>query len=139
MQNRREQMTKNRTISTKDLVSPNASPAGGQDDSSPVDFYAKRYLALCAKLNEISEHSREACREWPDGQLDRCNQPAVFILWGKLFPPEALGPRCEDHAAQYTRTDLHTIEQSAIFDLRPLRVRDVSECRPTKTTSEVSR
>lgn len=27
-------------------------------------------------------------------------RPAEFILWGKLLPPEALGPRCYDHAAR---------------------------------------
>lgn len=40
----------------------------------------------------------EVCRNWvakpPYGNEDRCGKPALFIVWGKLFPLECLGPRC---------------------------------------------
>lgn len=44
---------------------------------------------------------REYCREWPMDAIHRCDQPAVAIIWGKLYPPEALGPRCEEHIAKH--------------------------------------
>lgn len=38
-----------------------------------------------------------ACRrEFPERSYERCGKPAEFIVWGKLFPKEALGPRCRD-------------------------------------------
>lgn len=45
----------------------------------------------------------EWCREdlGPEANYNRCGAPAEFILWGKLLPPEALGPRCYDHAAAH--------------------------------------
>lgn len=67
----------------------------------------------------------ETCREWMDAPtFDRCNQPAEAILWGKLFPAEALGPRCRSHAERYLgRATLPEAirEGWAIFDLRGLR------------------
>ena len=42
----------------------------------------------------------ESCREWPENG-ERCGAPATAILWGKLFDPEALGPRCEEHASKW--------------------------------------
>lgn len=30
----------------------------------------------------------------------RCGKPAQYIVWGKLFPKEALGPRCYECAAE---------------------------------------
>jgi hypothetical protein len=48
--------------------------------------------------------------------------PAEFILWGKLLPPEALGPKCYDHAVKYLGHSVATrTEQYAVVDLRPLR------------------
>lgn len=37
-------------------------------------------------------------RSGPTGEW--CGKPAEFIVWGKLFPPDALGPRCYDCAAE---------------------------------------
>lgn len=38
-----------------------------------------------------------ACRrEFPERSYERCGKPAKYIVWGKLFPKEALGPRCRD-------------------------------------------
>lgn len=40
----------------------------------------------------------EVCRnwieKWPHGNVDRCGKPALYIVWGRLFDPEMLGPRC---------------------------------------------
>ena len=41
---------------------------------------------------------RESCRNWIEAKNDRCGKPARYIVWGKLFDPEYLGPRCEDCA-----------------------------------------
>ena len=40
----------------------------------------------------------EHCRNWIGEE--RCGKPAEFIVWGKLFPLDALGPRCYDCAAE---------------------------------------
>jgi hypothetical protein len=72
-----------------------------------------------------AEALRETCREWPDGADDRCNAPAEFILWGKLFPPEALGPRCYDHAVEHTGHNMPArVDQWAVFDLRARAARE---------------
>jgi hypothetical protein len=42
----------------------------------------------------------EFCRHRNDDDGKLCGQPAKMIVWGKLFPPDALGPRCYDHAAE---------------------------------------
>ena len=65
---------------------------------------------------------RESCREWVDEIANKCNRPAVVILWGKLFPAEALGPRCPEHAEKHLgRYYVDAIrEHWAIFDLRNL-------------------
>lgn len=71
----------------------------------------------------------EQCREiLPDDEQrwgaggDRCQERAEFILWGKLLPPEALGPRCYNHAARHVgHRALSRDSGWAIFDLRGLR------------------
>ena len=60
----------------------------------------------------------ERCRSCRDEGIDR---RAALVLWGKLFPPDALGPKCMDCAHQWMHTDDHTISQTAALDLRPLR------------------
>jgi hypothetical protein len=60
------------------------------------------------------------CREWVG--VNRCNEPAEFLLWGKLIPDEGLGPRCYEHAALYI--DYHGLYPNsgyALVDLRPAR------------------
>ena len=61
----------------------------------------------------------EWCRELRD-DLTRCPNPAEFLIWGKLFPPEALGPRCYDCAAKHVGHRNLGDRQVAIFDLRRL-------------------
>lgn len=41
------------------------------------------------------------CREWIAEKHNRCNEPAEYVLWGKLIPAEGLGPRCYDCAAKH--------------------------------------
>jgi len=38
---------------------------------------------------------------------DKCWEPAEYVLWGKLIPPEGLGPRCYEHARGYI--DAHSL------------------------------
>ena len=59
------------------------------------------------------------CREWCEDKSDRCNEPAEFVLWGKLFEPSALGPRCYDHAATHAGHQALGDPSWAIIDLRP--------------------
>ena len=50
---------------------------------------------------------------------------ADFIIWGKLTPPEHLGPRCTDHAEKALGWNfISQVDQWAVYDLRPLN-RDV--------------
>ncbi len=82
------------------------------------------------KISVNTEDLRDAgllpfCGEWGDveGSPHRCTARAEFILWGKLFKPEALGPRCYDHAASHAgHSGLTRPGKSgwAIADLRPL-------------------
>jgi hypothetical protein len=59
------------------------------------------------------------CREYVGS--DRCNAPAEFLLWGKLIPTEALGPRCYDHAAKHIGHRALGDPAWAVLDLRPAR------------------
>jgi len=62
----------------------------------------------------------EYCRACRDEREETV--PADFIIWGKLAPPEHLGPRCYNHTADYIgSTAMHQISQWAIFDLRPFQ------------------
>lgn len=73
---------------------------------------------------------REACREWLTAKNRYCHATAEVILWGKLFPIEALGPRCYDHATKHVHHSDLFDPQRAIFDLRNLR-RDVGRSADT--------
>lgn len=60
------------------------------------------------------------CREWIDEEHSYCFAQSEFVLWGSLFPPKALGPRCYNHAAKHTDSRTLTSGDAAIIDLRPL-------------------
>jgi hypothetical protein len=48
-----------------------------------------------------------------------CGLPAMFVLWGQLYKPSQLGPRCEDHARRHVGDDvMHRSSQYAVVDLR---------------------
>lgn len=69
----------------------------------------------------MSEPVRECCREWLDDKINYCCEPAEFLLWGKLIPPEGLGPRCYDHAAKWVgHSALRHDAGWSILDLRGL-------------------
>lgn len=42
-----------------------------------------------------------SCGEWVEEKNTRCGAPSEHVLWGKLLPAEALGPRCYDCAAKH--------------------------------------
>jgi hypothetical protein len=72
----------------------------------------------------------EGCREELGAPTyEKCFEPAEFILWGKLLPAGALGPRCYDHAAKHVGHGMLARRlsgdplklEAAIMDLRPLR------------------
>jgi hypothetical protein len=76
-----------------------------------------------AKANSVSEF----CRTCNDAGI---SIPADLIVWGKLFPKEALGPRCVQHfwkQTGYPVSDL-TVGQSAVYDLRVARA-EVAQMR----------
>jgi len=50
---------------------------------------------------EIIQQNVGSCREWVEEKIDRCNEPAEYVLWGRFIDPEGLGPRCYNHAADY--------------------------------------
>lgn len=66
------------------------------------------------------QRAPERCRECREELPFGATVPkADFILWGKLFPPEALGPRCYDHAAKHIGwAGMSQIDQWAVYDLR---------------------
>ena len=78
---------------------------------------------LRAQRDAVIDLCREPCREWIEEKADRCKVVSEFILWGKLFPSEALGPRCYEHASQHLGgwMSYADIEQHAVFDLRRIR------------------
>ena len=49
---------------------------------------------------EAAQRLIGGCRE-DVGDSDKCWKPAEYVLWGRLMPPRALGPRCYDHAANH--------------------------------------
>jgi len=96
------------------------------------EFGCQPLEAARERLEEAADALvREGCREELGAPTyDKCNKPAEFVLWGKLIEPEALGPRCYDHAAKHVGhgmlsrrlagSDGYQLE-AAIMDLRPLR------------------
>lgn len=45
------------------------------------------------------------CREDLGPDQGKCWRPSEFVLWGKLIPPEGLGPRCYEHAEHHVGPD----------------------------------
>lgn len=50
---------------------------------------------------EVLQRHVGPCREWCHDKAAICGRPADYVIWGKLAPPEAFGPRCYDHAADH--------------------------------------
>lgn len=64
----------------------------------------------------------ESCRQCRDElPFGAPSVPADFILWGKLLPSDALGPKCYEHAKEWLGPRaMGQLDQYAVFDLRPL-------------------
>ena len=45
----------------------------------------------------------------------RCNHPALYVVWGKFFDKEDLGPRCAAHLPTQVRT--LEVSQWAIYKI----------------------
>lgn len=93
--------------------------------SEVAHAFVKHYLAMSGRLAALEEATARlaftSCREW-DEELSRfCGGEAEFVLWGKLFPAEGLGPRCYLHAAKHAGHRLPGDPAAAIIDLRPLQ------------------
>ena len=71
-----------------------------------------------ATLVEIAEAAKTLTSEW----CRECREePAEFILWGKLFPPEALGPRCYTCARKHVPAQGLGDPSWAIANLGPVQ------------------
>ncbi len=92
-----------------------------------ADEHYRRVEDLNARVSDLEAAARgvlTVCREWRDKApvFAKSVTPADFILWGKLFPPEALGPKCYEHAAKHIGySGMSQIDQYAVVDLRPIR------------------
>jgi hypothetical protein len=73
---------------------------------------ADRIDELEAALGSV----QETCRH--DVGVERCGQPAIVIVWGKLVAPDEFGPRCADHVPHWW--DSGRPDQYAVLDLRPV-------------------
>ena len=60
---------------------------------------------------EFCHRRLEPTGEW-------CGKDAEFIIWGRLFHLDALGPRCYGCAAKQVGHRILTDDAVAIFDLR---------------------
>lgn len=67
---------------------------------------------------KLAQQMTETCRYWLARKMNRCDDPAVVITWGKLVDRDDLGPRCEKHLPDFLAQDPRW-EQYAVFDLRP--------------------
>ena len=54
-----------------------------------------------ATMTTLQEHVGGCREDFGPPTYRLCWKPAEYVLWGKLIPPEALGPRCYDHAAKH--------------------------------------
>ena len=66
-------------------------------------------VALEQRLARVEGQMRAYCAEELESG-DRCARRAEFVLWGRLFRPEALGPRCWSMPSR--------VDQWAVLDLR---------------------
>lgn len=102
------------------------------DGLRPAAGYVKAIEAERDRYREALKGLLTFCRECCDEHADVLYadgtdplpeiRPAEFVLWGKLFPPEALGPRCYDHAAKHIgAANMGRLDGWAVVDLRPVR------------------
>jgi hypothetical protein len=71
------------------------------------------------QVDNVVEFCRDCRDEAPIGAPAT---PADFLIWGKMFAPEALGPKCYAHAQQHLGSGaMGRLDQYAVLDLRGLR------------------
>jgi hypothetical protein len=75
-------------------------------------------LARIEKLEAALGSVQETCCH--DIGVERCGQPAIVIVWGKLAAPDEFGPRCADHVPHWW--DSGRPDQYAVLDLRPVNL-----------------
>jgi len=69
---------------------------------------------------EVLRGHIHGCREALDGG-GLCWKPADYVLWGKLIPPEGLGPRCYECALRHvSHSALGSRSGYALINLRDL-------------------
>lgn len=65
------------------------------------------------------------CRRWIEADTNCCFAPARYIVWGKMFKPEHLGPRCKEcFLIEHPEIPVHRLDQYAVHELpnqSPLR------------------
>jgi hypothetical protein len=91
---------------------------------------------VTAPRDTDERHVTEWCRH-DKRNGDRCNRPAIVIVWGKLAARNELGPRCRDHLPKWL--NLGRVDQYAVFDLRGLtrqRVRSRWRCAQSDRASD---
>lgn len=77
----------------------------------------------------------EFCHKRLEEKNDQfCAKPAEFIVWGKLFPPEALGPRCygcavADGVTHYALNPDAPEKGYAVYHLPKLKDERIEEAR----------
>lgn len=77
--------------------------------------------AVASLPNTDVQGVSEGCRRWIESKNNCCFEPARYIVWGKLFPPEHLGPRCSDcFADEHPEIPIYRLDQYAVFDLASL-------------------
>ncbi len=112
-----------------------AGAAGLEGQGVPAEDFARLVFAAATEAGWVlvpGPISTERCRECRDeGAWLAPVSLADFILWGKLLPPEALGPRCTDHAMKWLPHLLEKPDQYAVFDLRPYRSAEFGRFDPT--------
>jgi hypothetical protein len=74
---------------------------------------------IAETLAVIQAHVGGCREELGAPTYDKCWKPAEYVLWGKLLPKEALGPRCYEHALLYVNG--HGLAPKANFALINLR------------------
>lgn len=123
-------------------VPPGTEVAVYRADQTPLGITAEdveraKFLAECADTPLMRDvmAERDAIAAAARGLLTSCREcrderdfytdpvkPADFIIWGKLAPPEGLGPKCYDHAVKHLGHDMpRRSDQYAVVDLRPIR------------------
>lgn len=87
---------------TKLIAEMRGWPLSGYGADETLDIHQRAVDALEAADARKAELPRETCRECRDNLPCGSALPETdFLLWGKLFPREAFGPKCALHATKW--------------------------------------